>query len=218
MTAPGGETPVVILGAGGTGLYMAETVELTAGYRFVGFLDHAKSPADCCGYKVLGGLTSWRDVPEDHQFLSSLYGAKRMAEFQSLVNSLGIPETRWATVIDPRAAVSRHTTIGPGSFVGVGCVVEPAARLGRGCALLGSVYVAHHTTLGDFACCANSASLAGGVEIGDAAYIGSNSSVREFIRIGSRAIVGMGSVVIRDVPPGEVVAGNPAQPTPKPRP
>jgi putative colanic acid biosynthesis acetyltransferase WcaB len=44
----------------------------------------------------------------------------------------------------------------------------------------------------------------------DGVDIGANSVVLGAIRIGARAVVGAGSVVVKDVPPGAVVAGNPA--------
>jgi acetyltransferase-like isoleucine patch superfamily enzyme len=43
------------------------------------------------------------------------------------------------------------------------------------------------------------------------ATIGSGSTILCGIEIGEDAIVGAGSVVTRDVPPGTVVAGNPAR-------
>ena len=42
------------------------------------------------------------------------------------------------------------------------------------------------------------------------AMIGANATLLPGVRIGARALVGAGSVVTRDVPPGAVVAGNPA--------
>jgi acetyltransferase-like isoleucine patch superfamily enzyme len=42
-------------------------------------------------------------------------------------------------------------------------------------------------------------------------YIGSAASVRQRCVIGSRSLVGLGAVVIDDVEPGSVVAGNPAR-------
>jgi len=44
-----------------------------------------------------------------------------------------------------------------------------------------------------------------------AASIGTSSTILCGITIGENAIVGAGSVVTRDVPPGSVVAGNPAR-------
>ena len=43
------------------------------------------------------------------------------------------------------------------------------------------------------------------------ASIGSNATILCGLEIGERAVVGAGSVVTKDVPPGAVVAGNPAR-------
>ena len=43
------------------------------------------------------------------------------------------------------------------------------------------------------------------------AYIGSNATILCGLEIGERAVVGAGAVVTRSVPPGAVVAGNPAR-------
>jgi bifunctional UDP-N-acetylglucosamine pyrophosphorylase/glucosamine-1-phosphate N-acetyltransferase len=52
-------------------------------------------------------------------------------------------------------------------------------------------------------------------EIGEGAFIGSNSSLVAPVKIGAGAMTGAGSVVNRDVAPGERVAGVPARPLPK---
>jgi acetyltransferase-like isoleucine patch superfamily enzyme len=43
------------------------------------------------------------------------------------------------------------------------------------------------------------------------AKIGANSTLLPGVMVGEHALVGAGSVVVRDVPPGAVVAGNPAR-------
>lgn len=47
--------------------------------------------------------------------------------------------------------------------------------------------------------------------IGDNVCIGGGSKILPGVAIGDRSVVGAGSVVTRDVPPGVVVAGNPAR-------
>jgi bifunctional UDP-N-acetylglucosamine pyrophosphorylase/glucosamine-1-phosphate N-acetyltransferase len=50
--------------------------------------------------------------------------------------------------------------------------------------------------------------------IGKDAFIGTNSSLVAPLEIGDGALTGAGSVVVKDVPPGGRVAGNPARPLP----
>jgi acetyltransferase-like isoleucine patch superfamily enzyme len=52
--------------------------------------------------------------------------------------------------------------------------------------------------------------LAGPV-IGRGAIVGANATLLPGLVIGERAVVGAGAVVVRDVDPGAVVAGNPAR-------
>ena len=49
------------------------------------------------------------------------------------------------------------------------------------------------------------------VIIHDRVFIGMNSLILKDVEIGEGSVVGAGSVVVNDVPPGVIVAGNPAQ-------
>lgn len=51
----------------------------------------------------------------------------------------------------------------------------------------------------------------GSVHIGRNAYL-AGAVVRNQRAVGENAFVGLGAVVVKDVPPGETVAGNPARP------
>jgi acyl-[acyl carrier protein]--UDP-N-acetylglucosamine O-acyltransferase len=83
--------------------------------------------------------------------------------------------------------------------------------LGNWCVMLGNVYVAHDSRLGEYVTCANSVSIAGGVTVGSRTFVGANATVREYSRIGRDVLVGMGSVVIRDILDESVVVGNPGR-------
>ena len=50
-----------------------------------------------------------------------------------------------------------------------------------------------------------------GVHIEKRAKIGANTTILPGVRIGTDALVGAGAVVTVDVPPGAVMAGNPAR-------
>lgn len=204
--------PVVVIGAGGTGIQIAESIFAGNDKLFVGFLDDGAEKQEQ-GYRslpVLGGLKTWSDLPDDYLFINSLYGPKNNSFFCELIHSLGIPESRWATVIDPRAIISTSATFGYGVYVGAGTVVCAYVHLSNLCCVLSNSNVSHDTRLDEYVYCANSVSMSGGISVGSVSYIGANCSIKEYIKIGSHAVVGMGSVVIRNVEDGCIVAGNPA--------
>lgn len=66
---------------------------------------------------------------------------------------------------------------------------------------LGAMLLAHDTTRRMYR----------DVRIGRHCFIGARSLILPGVTIGDGSIVGAGAVVIRDVPPGSVVAGNPAR-------
>ena len=52
---------------------------------------------------------------------------------------------------------------------------------------------------------------AGKVKIGKKVFIGMNTLVVNAVNIGDYAVIGAGSIVNRDIPAGEIWAGNPAR-------
>ena len=73
------------------------------------------------------------------------------------------------------------------------------------------VHVGHDCQIGKNCIIAAGTVIAGFVVVEDDVYIGVHASIKNRVRIGKGAKIGMGAVVIRDVPPGAIVAGNPAE-------
>ena len=72
-------------------------------------------------------------------------------------------------------------------------------------------YIAHNVTVEANTLVMSGVRLNGRIRVGVGCWIGPGARVREGCCIGDRAVVGMGSVVVRDIPVGKTVAGNPAR-------
>jgi sugar O-acyltransferase (sialic acid O-acetyltransferase NeuD family) len=134
-------------------------------------------------------------------------GADRIAIARFMTES-GVPMAR---AIHRTAFVAADATIGSGSQILAMAAVASRASVGECCIVNTSASVDHECELGDGVHIAPGAHLAGSVIVESCAFIGIGAVVMPRVRIGRGSIVGAGSVVLRDVEPGAIVAGNPAR-------
>lgn len=85
-------------------------------------------------------------------------------------------------------------------------------RVGHDNWIMAYVHIAHDCQVGNHTTFANNAQLAGHVQVGDWAVLGGYTGVHQFVRIGTHVMTGISSVILQDVPPYTLVAGNPARP------
>ena len=85
-------------------------------------------------------------------------------------------------------------------------------RVGDDNWVMAYVHLAHDCQVGSNTIFANNAQLAGHVHVGDYAILGGFTGVHQFVRIGAHSFTGGSTLLIQDLPPYVMAAGNPAQP------
>ncbi|MEU7024829.1 NeuD/PglB/VioB family sugar acetyltransferase [Streptomyces sp. NPDC046203] len=203
---------LVVIGAGGFARETAQAA-LAAGLPLAGHLDDdpALHGTEVGGVPVLGGTERAAELPEDTVFSVCVGNPRDYASRARLVDRLGLPEDRYATVVHPTVAIADDCVLGPGTVLLAHTVLTAAVRLGRHVAVMPHTVLTHDDRVGDFATLASGVRLGGAARIGAGAYLGAGALVREGTAIGAWSLVGMGAVVLADVPPGEVWAGSPAR-------
>ncbi len=204
---------LVVWGASGHALVVADAVRLTEEYEIAGFLDDVH-PERCgeqfCGASIIGGaeaLDSLRACGVEAIFLGFGNCAARLklAEMAA-AKGFYLPK-----IIHPRAVVAHDVVIGPGTFVAAGAVINSQARIGAQVIVNTSASVDHESVVEDGAHVCPGVHLAGGVIVGRAAWVGIGSSVVDKVRIGAGSMIGAGAVVVGDIPDGVMAYGVPAR-------
>lgn len=85
-------------------------------------------------------------------------------------------------------------------------------RVGNDNWVMAYVHIAHDCIVGNNTTFANCTQLAGHVEVGDWAVLGGFSGVHQFCKIGAHVMTAVGSVILQDIPPFVMAAGNTATP------
>ena len=85
-------------------------------------------------------------------------------------------------------------------------------RIGDDNWIMAYVHIAHDCQVGNKTTFANNAQLAGHVVVEDWAILGGYTGVHQFCRVGAHVMTAVGTVVLQDVPPYLMAAGNTATP------
>ena len=124
--------------------------------------------------------------------------------------------------------------IGDGTKVGAFVEIQKNARIGRNCKISSHTFICEGVEIGDEVFVGHNVSFINDkhpaavtrdgalqteadwkvvpTRVQRRASIGTSATILCGVTIGAGAVVGAGSVVTKDVPPGAVVAGNPARP------
>lgn len=204
---------LVIWGASGHAMVVADIVRLRGDYEIAGFLDSVnpeRAGGLFCGARILGGeeqldLLSTQGVSH---FIMGFGDCAARLKLGALVTSKGF---ELATAVHPGSIVSPDVRIHAGTVVVGGAVVNPGSRIGENVIINTGATVGHECTIGDGAHICPGVHLAGRVRVGQGAWVGLGACVVESLSIGAGAYIGAGAVVVRSVPDGMVAYGNPAR-------
>jgi UDP-N-acetylglucosamine acyltransferase len=110
-------------------------------------------------------------------------------------------------IIGDRNTIREYCTFNVGTVQDAGIT-----RMGDDNWIMAYVHVAHDCQVGNRTTFANNAQLAGHVHIDDWAILGGYTGVHQFCRVGAHTMTAVGTVVLQDIPPFVMAAGNTATP------
>jgi sugar O-acyltransferase (sialic acid O-acetyltransferase NeuD family) len=208
-------TPIFLIGASGHAKVVIDAVEREGRMKIIGVVDPALEPGQSVlGHPRLAGTDD--EIPElmrshgVHSVLIAIGDNWRRYRIAQWLKDR-VPETRFETCIHPSACIGRDVSIGAGTVVLAGAVLNIEARVGEHCLINTLASLDHNSTMGDGSSLAPGATVGGNTQIGAFSAVALGAKVLHNVEIGNHCVVGAGAVVISDVPDRQVLVGVPAR-------
>ncbi len=205
---------IIVIGAGGHGQVVADILlaakDSGADVEVLGYLDDNPQliGQNLCGLPVLGQINRLPVVPHDAVIIG--IGDNRTREL--IKNHYIKASEQLATAQHPAAIIARHVSIGEGSMICAGAIVNTGNHIGSNTILNTGCSVDHHSRIEDNVHIGPGAHLGGDVIVGKGVLVGIGATVMPQLEIGAWSRIGAGAVVTKSVPAGITVVGVPARP------
>lgn len=200
---------LLVFGGGGHGKVVAETAEAIGGFEPIRFLDDRFAQLDGDRRWPVLDPGGYADRFAGSAAVVGIGNAGRRLELLAELTAAGFA---LPVLCHPTAWISPSATLGDGTVVFAGAVIQADARLGRGVIVNTLAGVDHDCVLADGVHVCPGAHLGGNVTVGEGSWLGIGCSVKHGVRIGRNVTVGAGATVIGDVADGLTVGGCPARP------
>ncbi len=213
MSDAGGPTDLVIVGAGGHGRELFDTIAainaVAPTWRVLGFVDDGPEHPDRIerlGSSLLGDL-DWLEGTL-HAFALGIGTSSVRRDLALRLTPSGSPPRRF---VHPGAHVGSDVRLGDGVVVFDRCTITTNVEIGAHTHLNVGCAVQHDSVVGDFVQMSPGVLVNGDCTIGSDVFLGSGAIVTRGCTVGAGARVGAGAVVLDDVAPGSTVVGAPAR-------
>jgi sugar O-acyltransferase (sialic acid O-acetyltransferase NeuD family) len=204
---------IYILGVGRNTIVYIDLVE-ACGYKVAGLYHYndERTGELIHGHKIVDSNNNLfnKDSLAGINFAISVGNNKIRTELANDIRRLG---GNLPTLIHPSAIVSKYSQLAKGVVIHANSVIQADAMIEQNTIVSYNVSVTHTCRIGKNSYLAANANIGAFLEIQDNVLIGQSSVIvsGKLDYVGHDSIVGAGSVVIQNIEPYSVVAGNPAK-------
>ena len=191
---------IILIGAGGHARACIDVIEQAGQYHVAGLVGvHEELHAQHLGYAVIATDAELPRLAKDYEHALVSVGQvhspdTRIRLYQRAVElGFSLP-----VIVSPLGHVGKHASIGAGTIVMHGAIINAGARVGRNCIINSTALIEHDAVVDDHCHVSTGAIINGSVSVGAGTFVGSGSVIKDGIKIGKHCVVGLGLCVRKD--------------------
>lgn len=199
---------IYILGAGGFGREVADTVCELRHFNLVGFIDDSLSIGSLVNGHAVCGATNFLEEMSCKPNVILAIGNPRLRHkiYQRLHNRCIFPN-----IVHPKALISSHAKLSDAVIIQANCVVAANATIGTGVVINANSGVGHDTVVNDFCSIMSFCDIAGNSYLGEYCFMGTGTKVIPKTTVYSGSYACAGSIIVKNVSQASKLMGNPAR-------
>lgn len=205
---------IVIIGSSGHARVIIDILESEKKFNIVGLLDQNRAADEhTLGFPILGKEEDLPALTKTYSLNGLIVAIGDNFSRSNVVRNVRelCPDLSFVCAIHPTASIARNVTIGEGTVIMAGVVVNSCSSVGRFCILNTQSSLDHDSSMGDFSSLAPKATTGGSCRIGEHSAVSIGAIVTNGITIGEHSVIGAGSLVKDHVAPFTVAYGTPAR-------
>lgn len=205
---------IIVIGGGAHARLTIDIIETMGRYEILGIIDkESRQGALIAGYRVLGGDDSLASIIDQGiRFAAMGIGGFKDNLLRKKVfleaKEKGI---RFINPVHPRTIISRKTTIGEGTTIFAGVIINNDVFIGDNCIIATGSSIDHETIIENHVLVSAGVTIGGCVKIKEGTLLALGSKVVSGITIGKNSLVAAGAVVVSDIANNQKVFGIPAK-------
>jgi sugar O-acyltransferase (sialic acid O-acetyltransferase NeuD family) len=200
---------IILIGAGGHAYSCIDAIEQHGVFQIAGLVGLPDQKfTQHLGYRVIATDNELPELVKAYQYALITIGQIKTAEHRRRLYQKALQlGFQLPIIIAPSAHISPHASLGAGTIVLNGAIINAGTNIGNNCIINSRALIEHQSSIEDHCHISTGAILNGNVVVGSGSFIGSGCILKEGVVIGEDCIVGMGLAVRSNLIDNEFIAG-----------
>ena len=180
---------IILIGAGGHCTSCIDVIEMQQKFKIIGLIDNSKKKLSM-NYKIIGDDKELKKISKKTKYALITIGHIKNSKIrENLFKKVLNYGFKFPTIVSPLSYVSKRATIGDGTIVMHGAIINAGAKIGKNCIINNKTLIEHDVVIEDNCHLSTRSTVNGGVTIKKNSFIGSCSVIKQNIKIGKNCFV-----------------------------
>ncbi|WP_445736484.1 NeuD/PglB/VioB family sugar acetyltransferase [Mariniflexile sp.] len=204
---------IIVIGASGHAKVIIDIVEKQGDFEIFGLIDSFKNIGDkVFDYSIIGNEKDIPNIIKDNNIIGGVIAIgdnfTRMQLYNKIIAIYN--DFQFVSAIHPNAVIGKNVTIGNGSVIMAGVVINSDSKIGIQTIINTKSSIDHEAKIGNFSSIAPGVTIGGDVTIGKCSAVSLGAKIIEGIHIGNNTVIGAAALVLKSFGNNQVVFGVPA--------